>query len=109
MTLLKVARQNKMIQICDDTKDLRLEQGVQLALFDLQPDGAKAFSILQSDLIKLVLTQNWKMSLECFQIVAQDTKNASQTTEAQVNPEATAKALVSSFEYEMCETFIKNC
>lgn len=75
MTLLKVARQNKMIQICDDTNDLRLEQGVQLALFDLQPDGAKAFSILQSDLIKLVLTQNWKMSLECFQIVAQDTKN----------------------------------
>lgn len=56
MTLLKVARQNKMIYICDDTKDIRLEKKAQEALFEFQPEGTPEFSILQSDLLKLVLT-----------------------------------------------------
>lgn len=55
-----------MIQICDETKDLRLEDSMQQALFKYQPESAKPFSIKQTDLLKLVLTQNWKMSLECF-------------------------------------------
>jgi len=56
MTLLKVARENKMITICDDTKDIRLEQAVQDELSHLQPEGTPQFSILQSDLLKLLLT-----------------------------------------------------
>ena len=66
MTLLKVARQNKMICICGDTKDIRLENSAQEALSEFQPEGTPEFSILQSDLLKLILTQHWKMSLECF-------------------------------------------
>lgn len=46
MTLLKVARQSKMICICDDTKDIRLEKGAQQALSELQEEGATEFSIL---------------------------------------------------------------
>lgn len=69
MSLLKVARQNKMIVICDDTQDIRLEANAQQTLSDLQQQDTKEFSILQKDLLKLVLTQNWKMSLECFLIV----------------------------------------
>ena len=59
-----------MIKICDDTLDLRLEDSIQQTLFKLQPDNKEPFSIKQIDFKKLVLTQNWKMSLECFQIVA---------------------------------------
>lgn len=56
MTLLKVARQNKMIIICDDTQDIRLEASAQAELSNLQPEDTPEFSILQSDLLKLVLT-----------------------------------------------------
>lgn len=35
LTLLKIARQNKMICICDDTKDIRLEKSAQEALSEL--------------------------------------------------------------------------
>jgi len=115
MTLLKVARQNKMICICDDTKDIRLEKSAQQALFELQEEGASEFSILQSDLLKLMLSQNWKMSLECFQIVAQETraslnnnKNAHNSKE-QGEVQSKSSCVVSNFEYQMCEAFLKNC
>ena len=88
-----------MICICDKTQDIRLEESAQQALFALQKEGTPPFSILMSDLLKLVLTQNWKMSLECFQIVAQETKLEARDT----------NRLVSDFEYTMCETFIMNC
>jgi hypothetical protein len=54
MTLLKVARINKMIVIHE--KDIRLDTETQNALSELQPEGTPDFSILQSDLLKLVLT-----------------------------------------------------
>ena len=54
MTLLKVARINKMIVIHE--KDIRLDRETQNALSELQPEGTPDFCILQSDLLKLVLT-----------------------------------------------------
>jgi hypothetical protein len=46
MTLLKVARQNKMICIHEETKDIRLEKVAQMALGNLQKQGTPEFSIL---------------------------------------------------------------
>ena len=69
MTLLKIARTNKMIQICDDTKDIRLDSKVQEELDKLEVEGQATFGILQADLLKIVLTQDWKLSLDCFLIV----------------------------------------
>ena len=122
-----------MICICDDTKDIRLEKSAQQALFELQEEGASEFSILQSDLLKLMLSQNWKMSLECFQIVAQETRASLNNTSKEQGgkdefrvlfgrePEkdeyikwrkdeaAKSACVVSNFEYQMCEAFLKNC
>ena len=46
MTLLKVARQNKMLVICDATHDIRLDENSQAELTNLQPEGTPEFSIL---------------------------------------------------------------
>jgi hypothetical protein len=53
------------------------------------------------------------MSLECFLIVTQESKSsptavAAKNKAEEVNSTVQIKA-ISSFEYEMCETFIKNC
>lgn len=58
-----------MIQICDDTKDIRLDSKVQEELDKLEVEGQATFGILQADLLKIVLTQDWKLSLDCFLIV----------------------------------------
>ena len=69
------------------------EEKQQIELKDF--DG---FSLLFKDLKSIVLCSNWKMSLACFQIIAQDSKYGGLTKEG-----------VSPFEYEMAETFIRNC
>lgn len=50
------------------------------------------FGILQNDLIEILQTHNWKMSLEAFQIAVFDNKTA-----------------VSQFEYDMAKIFITKC
>jgi len=59
LTLLKIARQHKMVVFADN--QLRLTSN-------------EHFAIMQSDLLKILHTQNWKMSLACFSIVVEDTK-----------------------------------
>lgn len=85
-----------MVRVCNETEDLRLEPSAQKALSQSSEDQTE-FSVLQSDLLKILLTQNWKMSLECFQIVAQDTQGGN----------LSATTAVSEFEYKMGETFMK--
>lgn len=78
LTLLKIARQHKMVVFAD--KQLRLSNN-------------ENFAIMQSDLLKILHTQNWKMGLSCFSIVVEDTKATT----------------ISEFEYAMAASFIMNC
>lgn len=82
-----------MIEINDETEDIRLEKQSQAALNLLQP-GLPPFVIKHSDLLNLLLSDSYKTCLDCIQIVAMEVK---------------ASENVTKFEYSMCFQFIKHC
>lgn len=59
------------------------------------------FSLEEDDLVKLVVTQNWKMSLDCFSIVTMEQKVKTPNGE-QLLP-------ISEFEFRIASTFILSC
>lgn len=95
ITLMKIARLNKMLVIDDgeyEVPSIRLEPKCQESLNQLRPD-LPPFALPQSVLMKLVLSEDFKTALSCIEIVAAETK---------------ASLPVTKFELDLCTLFIKH-
>lgn len=94
ITLLKIARHNKMLVIDEDGDDpaIKLEPKCQASLRALVPT-LPDFSISQSLFHKLILSEDFKIVLSCIEIVSAETK---------------ASLPVTKFELQLCDTFIRH-
>ena len=98
ITLLKIARLNKMVVI-DDSEvvegsdpAIRLEPKCQASLNALLP-SLPDFCLSQSVFHKLILSEDFKTALSCIEIVAAETKVSLPMTK---------------FEVQLCENFIRH-
>eukprot|EP00347_Sterkiella_histriomuscorum_P008658 403344256 len=93
LTLMKIARSNKMLIIDDSDHTIKLEKKCQDSLNQLKPE-LPDFKFPQEYLLKLVMSENFKTCLDTIEIVAMEVK---------------ATSLVSQFEFQMADRFIKHC
>jgi hypothetical protein len=94
ITLLKIARHNKMLVIDEEGEDpsIRLEPKCQAALNALLPT-LPDFRLSQSLFHKLILSEDFKIVLSSIEIVAAETK---------------ASLPITKFEMKLCDTFIRH-